>query len=405
MPNQPLSTLNNTVNEQVKLSRTDRNSFDFIVIGLGSMGSSTCYQLASHGYSVLGIEQFQISHENGSHAGQSRLIRQAYYELPDYVPLLQEAYKGWKHLEERSNSTLFYRTGIMYAGKSDDFLISGSLKSAAEHNLQVESIDHEQAAKRFPQFDLPSHYSTIFEPNAGFVTPERAILTYISEALKIGAEVHTNETVIDSQESGEGITVMTNAGSYSAQKLVITAGAWAPALISVLKPKLTVTKQLIAWVNTNNNKDYEISKMSCWGINQEEFDGLFYGFPILNHAEFGEPAGLKIGYHHPGETVDPDSYPRDSNSSDQEIIVNLMEKFMPGAFHSFNTIKTCLYTYSNDDHFIIDHLPEHKNVVVGTGFSGHGFKFVPVVGQALADLAIDGRSSLPVQFLRLKRFT
>lgn len=404
MPKPPLSEFYDFVNKTAALSVSDKKSYDFIVIGLGSMGSSTCYHLAAQGYTVLGLEQFEITHNNGSHAGQSRLIRQAYFEHPDYVPLLQEAYTGWEKLEKRSNSQLFYKTGILYSGRPDDFLISGSLKSAIKHDLNIESISQVDVTSRFPQFNLPSHYKTIFEPKAGFVTPERAILTYLNEALKCGAEVRSRESVLSWQETSGSIKVRTNKGQYSASKLIITAGAWTGSLLPDLKSKITVSKQLIAWVNTMDVSRLKIDKIPCWGVNQEDFDGLFYGFPILDHNEFGSPAGLKIGYHYPGEIVEPDNYSHDIKPSDKDILIDFMAQFMPGIFKTFNEIKTCLYTNSPDDHFIIDQHPDHKNLILATGFSGHGFKFIPVIGQALADLVIKGKTELPIEFLSLKRF-
>jgi len=351
---------------------------------------------------VLGIEKFDIVHENGSHTGQSRLIRKAYFEHPAYVPLLQKAYDGWENLEKRSNSRLFYKTGILYSGKADDFLISGSRKSARAHNLELNEVTAGNQSESYPQFSLPSHYSTIFEPDAGFITPERAILTYINEALKLGAEVRSGETVIDWQESSNGVEVRTDQGHYNANCLIITAGAWTSQLVTGLKPKLKVTKQAIFWVNVNNSDQYLLNKMPCWGINQEELTGLLYGFPILNEHEFGGPGGLKIGYHNPGEPINPEHKTAAVRQSDKDLIVSFMEEFMPGAFKSFNEEKTCLYTYSPDEHFIIDFMPDQRHVIFATGFSGHGFKFIPVVGEILADLATNGATDLPIEFLRLR---
>ena len=404
MANPSLVELKKDVNQSAGKTRSKKTTHDFIVIGLGSMGSSTCYYLAKQGFTVLGIEQHEITHENGSHSGQSRLIRQAYFEHPDYVPLLRQAYEGWLDLEQISESQLFYDTGILYSGKANDFLIKGSLRSASQYDIDVQELNNDEVKRQYSQFNLPPDYTTILEPNAGFVTPERAILTYVQQAISSGAEIHRNETVESVTDKEGGVTVKTSQNTYRARKLIVTAGAWTARLLPFLKPKLKVTRQVISWVNTTNDKNYRLGDLPCWGINQEGSAGLYYGFPILDHCQFGGPPGLKIGYHFPGEETDPDNQAEKNVDEDKEIIANFMSKFLPGCFKSFSEIKSCLYTYSPDDHFIIDHHPDLHNVIFAAGFSGHGFKFAPVIGMALADLASEGSTKLPIKFLSLDRF-
>lgn len=380
-------------------------SFDVIVIGVGSMGSSTCYFLSKRGYKILGLEQFDTPHEQGAHTGQSRIVRKAYFEHPDYVPLMNRAYENWQSLELETETQLYYRTGLAYFGKPDHIMINGTKRSASLYNIQLESLNASETAKRFPQFKIPAEYETLFEPDAGFVRPEKTIELYIQQASKNGAEIHTREKVIKWEKQVDGITVTTDKNTYHCSKLVITTGAWAGKMIPGFADKIKVTRQFVAWVKPKKEKDFLINDFPCWLLADEDEPGAYYGFPMLPVETFGEPAGLKLAYHHPATQTDPDHVSRQKIDSDMDAIDHFLNKYLPGAFESLSTFKTCLYANSPDEDFIIDKLPGYEdNVVIACGFSGHGFKFVPVVGEILADLAIEGTTSLPINFLGIQRF-
>src|SRR2546423_13488975 len=200
-------------------------SFDAIVIGVGSMGSSACYFLSDRGYKVLGLEQFDITHEYGSHAGQSRIIRKAYFEHSDYVPLLNRAYANWKGLEEETGIQIYFRTGLVYLGEPGHLIMQGVKRSADLYNIPIEYFESLSITKKFPQFTLPEKFEAIYEPDAGFLTPEKIIRLYTELAIKKGAEIHTNEKVHEWKKEGDGVTVTTNKNTYHCQKLIITAGA------------------------------------------------------------------------------------------------------------------------------------------------------------------------------------
>ncbi|MFI5187497.1 MAG: FAD-dependent oxidoreductase, partial [Chitinophagales bacterium] len=202
------------------------NLFDVIVIGVGSMGSSACYHLAQRGYKVLGIEQFDITHEFGSHAGQSRIIRKAYFENSNYVPLLKRSYENWKALEEETGTQIFFQTGLVYFSPSGHSLIKGVKRSASLYNIELKELDRAGTTQDFPQFKIPGDFETIFEPGAGFVTPEKAIRLYTDQAIKKGAEIHTKEKLIEWKKDGSGVIVITDKNSYQCDKLILTAGAW-----------------------------------------------------------------------------------------------------------------------------------------------------------------------------------
>jgi sarcosine oxidase len=377
--------------------------FDAIVIGVGSMGSAACWFLAKRGQKVLGLEQFNTPHENGSHAGQSRIIRKAYFEHPDYVPLLERAYNNWRAFELESGSSLYHRTGIVYLGKNENENISGIRNSARLYDVPLENLSHEECKKRFPSFNVPGDFDVIFEPDAGFVTPERTIESYVGESRKNGAVIKTNTPVLNWRQDINGIRVITEAQEYTCEKLVVTAGAWTSGLIPELKSQLQVTRQVLAWVTPPDSGPFTLESFPCWFI-EDPSVGTFYGFPILPQSKFGGPSGLKLAHHHPGMTCSPEDIHGDVPMPEKEKLQDFLRTYLPSAGDHITHVKNCLYTYSPDSDFIIDHLPGYANrVVVASGFSGHGFKFVPVVGEILADLAMKGRTDLPIDFLRLKR--
>ena len=380
-------------------------SFDVIVIGVGSMGSATCYYLSKRGYKVLGLEQFDISHEFGSHAGQSRIIRKAYFEHPDYVPLLERAYENWKILEEGTSEQLYFKTGLLYAGTSNNEMIKGVKRSAALYNIELEILKVTDATKRFHPFAFPEDFEILVEPGAGFIPPEKAIRLYAAQAKQNGALIRPNEKVIEWKREGSNIIVTTNRDSYQCNKLIITTGAWAGKMIPGFADKIKVTRQFVAWIKPNNEKQFVLNNFPCWMIGDNEKHGCYYGFPILDTKIFGEPAGLKLAHHFPKEVTDPDKVDRRTTENDIQNLKYCLDKYLPGVFDSVLSTKICLYGNSPDENFIIDELPGFENnVSIACGFSGHGFKFASVIGEILADLAIDGKTDLPIDFLNAKRF-
>jgi sarcosine oxidase len=386
-------------------SANSSTSFDAIVIGVGTMGAPACYYLAKRGYKVLGIEQFDITHEFGSHAGQSRIIRKAYFEHPAYVPLLNRAYENWKKIEEESGEQVYYQTGVVYFGQPDRSILHGVKLSADLYHIDVENVNDTDSKKRFSPFNIPNSFKTVFEPEAGFITPEKAIKLYAGQAVKHGAEIHPFEKVIDWKKTGDSIVVNTTKNSYQCNKLIITSGAWSGNMIPRISGKIEVTRQFVAWIKPKNWDDYTLNNFPCWLIDDDERPGCYYGFPILPPDKFGEPHGLKIACHYPGSVTDVDKVNRQNTEEDIENIRYALDKYLPGTFNGMVTTKTCLYASLPDENFIIDKLPGfEKNVVVACGFSGHGFKFASVVGEVLADLAIDGATQQPIEFLNARRF-
>ena len=399
-----LPSLFNHVNQAANKSRAKQKNYDVIVLGIGSMGSATCHFLAQRGINVLGVEQFDISHEFGSHAGQSRIIRQAYFEHPDYVPLLKRAYTNWQSLEHLTNTQFIYKTGLLYMGRNRDMLISGVRKSSKLYNLPVDDLTASNNTLQYPQFTLSDDYEMLYEANAGFVTPERAILLYSAMALQKGSHLHTHEKVLKWTTNNDSITVNTDKGIYNCTKLIITAGSWAGKLIPKISDKLTITRQLVSWIKPKNAQAFNPDVFPCWTLEDEHKPGIYYGFPMLQPDKFGGSIGLKLGHHSPGKTVDPDNPDRSPTKEELNDLVKTLDRFMPGTFEDFYESKICLYTNTPDQNFIVDFLPGYKNVVVAAGFSGHGFKFSSVMGEILSDLAIKGKTTQPIDFLSANRF-
>lgn len=384
--------------------KTDQTTFDVIVLGVGSMGSSTCYHLAKKGYKVLGLEQFDIPHEQGSHSGQSRIIRKAYGEASDYVPLLERAYENWKTLESETGSQVYYKTGLVYFGAANDLFLETVKQSSSKYKIPVNKLTVKECDQKYPQFKLPTDFQILEEPDAGLLTPERSILLFAQQAILQGAVIRTKEEVLEWKRENGTVTVKTNRGTYQASKLVITAGPWAGKMIPELAPKLQITRQALAWVKPKKWDDFILGKFPCWLLENNEY--TFYGFPILPVGNFGGPLGLKLALHYPGgDVTDPNTVNRNTKESDENILIQFLNQFIPGGYENTLMMKTCLYTNSPDQNFILDYLPGFdKDVAFAAGFSGHGFKFASVIGEIMADLAIDGSTHLPIDFLSAQRF-
>jgi sarcosine oxidase len=379
-------------------SDVSASRFDVIVIGVGGMGSAACYLLARRGVSVLGLEQFGIPHSLGSSHGHTRAIRMAYYEHPDYVPLLRRSYELWGRLQEQSGIELLTLTGGLYIGREPSRLVSGSRDAARLHNLPHENLTSAQISARFPQFHLPNGYAGMYEEKAGIVRPDLAVGSHVRAALNSGAEVHAYEPVLDWSVSAPDIQVTTTNAVYTAQRLVVCGGPWSSKLIRDLGISLTVTRQLTAWVSCKSSTNYRLGSFPFWAIALDD-ESLYYGFP-----EIAERPGVKIAHHKPGHQTHPDGVNRETDPSEVMTVVKEIQGFLPDMAGPILSMDVCLYTNSPDAHFIVDKHPQHEGVFVACGFSGHGFKFAPVIGEVLADLAMYGKTSLPIEFLGFRRF-
>ncbi|HEY7117778.1 MAG TPA: N-methyl-L-tryptophan oxidase [Tepidisphaeraceae bacterium] len=374
------------------------SSYDVIVIGVGAMGAATCYHLARRGARVLGLEQFALVHAMGSSHGHTRMIRLAYYEHADYVPLLRRAYELWDDLERATGERILYRTGGVYMGPPEGEIVAGALLAARQHNLAHEQLSHADLARRHPQFQLPQNFVGVWEPEAGFLLCEKSIGLLARLALEHGATLHAHERVRQVDFTPRGVTVSTDAATYSAAKAVFCGGPWSGKLLADLGVPLVVTRQPLGWLWPRNPADFALGRFSVWGIEQPD-GSLAYGFPMMSDLP-----GLKLARHGRGAVTDADTVSRDPTDVDHAEIIKIAQTYLPTAIGATLATRICLYTNSPDSHFILDHHPATDHACLACGFSGHGFKFATVIGEVLADLATTGKTDLPIQFLGLQRF-
>jgi monomeric sarcosine oxidase len=378
-----------------------QRSYDAIVMGIGGMGAAALWHLARRGVRVLGLEQFAIGHDRGSSHGQTRLIRQAYFEHPDYVPLLRRAYTLWAELEATTSARLFEPTGLVTFGPADGGrVLPGVIAAVQAHSVPIEVLDEASARAQFPQFRAPERYRAVVEPGAGFLHVERCVQAHVAAAVACGAEVRTGERVSGWQADGDGVVVTLRGGeTVRAGRLVVAQGAWSGPLLRELGADLKVHRNALVWLRPRADKHayHGDNTRHCFAFDLPE--GFFYGFPALDDL------GVKAALHHPGDPVaDPDLADAPPTAADAAPVVAFARACLPHVLPEVTKIVTCRYELSPDEHFVVDRHPRWPQVVVAGGFSGHGFKFASVVGEALADFALQGRTDLPVGFLSARRF-
>lgn len=366
---------------------------DCIVIGVGGVGSAVVESVARRGMSVIGIEQFGMAHDRGSSHGETRIIRKAYFEHPDYVPLLHRAFDGWRELEVESGRELMQSTGLILCGPGEGEAIRGTIRAAEEHQLPLEQLTADGAKRRFRGFTFPPDYQVVYEQEAGYLHVERCLRAQIDAAQRHGAELHFDERVLNWTADEAGVTVTTDRGTYSAAALVITAGPWSGGLLADLGVSLRVLRKVQLWFDIPSNS-YQQSP--CFYFEYE--DGAYYGIPSPDGMS------LKVAEHSGDELVnDPLNVDRDCHERDVQRVAAFVEAALPLACRQVVRQSVCMYTMSPDGHFILDRHPAFPQVQFAAGLSGHGFKFVRVLGEALADRVIGGTTPLPVDFLGLKR--
>jgi sarcosine oxidase len=367
--------------------------YDVVVVGVGGMGSAALYHLARRGKKVLGLERFDLLHEQGSSHGLTRIIRLAYFEHPDYVPLLRRAYELWHELEADAGETLLHTTGILEGGGP---ILDGVLRSCAEHGIEHEVLDGTEVAARFPAFSLPDDVQVVYQADGGFVVPERCLVAHVERALARGATFRARERVLEWAEGDNGVRVRTDRGTVEADRLVVTAGAWSEDVARLPEGSVRAVRQVLAWFQPSRPELFTPERMPVFNL---ILDGdHFYGFPA-----YGIP-GVKLGrYERHGESGDPDGISRESTIGDETRLRELAGRYLPDGAGPTVALKTCLFELSPDEHFLIGAHPDFQRVVVGAGFSGHGFKFCSVVGEILADLAIEGTTRHDTGLFRLER--
>jgi sarcosine oxidase len=376
--------------------------YDAIVLGAGGIGSAAMYHLAARGARVVGIDQLRPPHNYGSSHGQTRVIRQAYFEHPNYVPLLRESYRLWRELESCVERRLFHQIGLVEIGPEDGVVVPGVLRAAEEHHLTVESLTAREIERRWPGLRVPNDLVGVFEPTAGYLLVEDCVAAHLAAAEAAGAELRIekaielrNGSVWEADERGVRVNLL-HSSPIEADRLIVCAGAWAGEVLADLAIELTVLRKSLFWFKTSASELELASGMPVYLF--ELTDGIYYGFPKL------DPRGVKVAEHTGGRVVRAGSENRAPDPVEQDRLMTFLKSHLPNVTYEVSGHATCLYTMSPDEHFIVDRHPQHANVMFAAGLSGHGFKFAPVLGKALADMALDGGTELPIDFLSVSRF-
>ena len=363
--------------------------FDVIVLGLSAMGSAAAHHLAQRGKRVLGIEQFTPPHDRGSSHGGSRMIRQAYWESPDYIPLVLRAYELWRKLERETNTQLLHITGGMNIGSRDGDLVTRTIAAAEMHSIPFDVLDPREISRRFPVFVPQSNDVAVYEPNAGYLLPEECIRAHLKLASSAGAELAFEEQVLSWSAEGDRVEVRTSKGTYCAGHLLITAGPWASQALQGLFP-LRVTRQVIAWIQPISGVTaFSAQNFPVFLCEDIQGGAPGYGFPAID----GPAGGVKASIHGSDFVCTPETVDRSIYDSDIQRIVQRLRVRIPAIDGALVRAETCLYTMTPDEHFVIGTHPEFSSCTIACGFSGHGFKFASVVGEILADFAVDGSTS------------
>lgn len=368
-------------------------SHDVIIAGLGAMGSAAAFHLASRGVRVAGFDRFAPPHALGSSHGKTRIIREAYFEHPAYVPIVQRAYRLWGDLEAEAGTKLLLRTGGLMIGRPGSELVSGARLSAEAHALEHEVLSAAEISRRFPCLQPEADMIAVYEPRAGILFPEACVRAHLELAKSKGARIHTYEPLLGWRADDAGVSVTTEKATYRAEWLVISAGAWAARLVADLEPPLSVERQVQFWFEPKHARA-SFSAARCpvhlWQIGDHQY---IYGFPDLGD-------GVKIARHHGGACGSPESLSREVDEEEIADMRGLVRRFMPDADGALRGAAVCLYTNTPDGHFWVDRHPAHANVLIASPCCGHGFKFASVIGEILADFATRRTVSFDLSLFR-----
>lgn len=361
------------------------------------MGSAAAWLLASRSQRVIGFDRFHPPHGLGSSTGRSRIIREAYWEGPAYVPLVRRAYELWAHLEEASGRRLLRPTGGLVIGPPNGPLVSGALASARAHGVSHEVLSAVEIRQRYPTLQPDDSLVGVLEPRAGVLMPEDAITAMLGEAARHGALLRYDEPVTSWEPSPDGVIVRTAAGEFLARRLVLAAGAWMASELPGTHLPLQVTRQVLFWIRPDAEPAlFAPSKLPIWLWETRE-GPVWYGFPDLGH-------GPKVARHHGGRTTTADSVDRLVSGEDTGPLMDFLTTSIPAMCGAVAETQVCLYTNTPDEHFLLDRHPDCSAVALASPCSGHGFKFAPTIGEILADLVMDRTPAFDLAPFALRRF-
>lgn len=371
-------------------------SYGVIIIGAGTMGMASGYYLSKQGISTLMIDAFDPPHSYGSHLGDTRIIRHAYGESREYVPLALRSQELWCELEKDTNSLLFEQTGVLGIGAEGSPFIQEEIESASQYSLSLEIYQADEIQTRWPGITLPEGYVGCFEPASGILYSEAGIKAYRKAALAHGAKLVINSPVKNIDIHKDGVTIQTAYETFHAEKLILSAGAWTTKLLPTLNQAIIPIRKAIAWFECDESL-FNHKQLPAFTFDLD--DRTYYGFPSI----YG--SGVKVGRHDAGQVIDPDQVNREFGCypEDEGDLRHLLSSFMPKAAGKIKQGKICMYSKTPDEHFILDHYPNHEHVFIAAGFSGHGFKFASVVGEILCELVTQGKTRHDISLFSIHR--
>jgi sarcosine oxidase len=375
------------------------DTYDVVVVGLGAMGSATSAVLAKRGLRVLGLDQFQPGHARGSSHGESRIIRQLYFEHPLYVPILQRAYALWAEFGAEVNVELLSINGGLTLGPASGRIVPGARDAANRYGLAYEELNADAVMERFPAIRPPADYLGLVDPRGGFVRANQAMEAFHVVARRYGAQLHFAEPMLQWRTDGAGVTVETTQRRYRADRLVLCVGPWVHRSLAELNLPLLVERQVLVWFDPPSTPDLFDTGSFPVFVYEYRVGQTAYGFPRLE-------TGVKAAVFHGGETVpDPDVVQPPVTAREIETLRETLASTFPTlASAPVRASVTCLFTNAPDSRFVIGPHPAHAQVILCSPCSGHGFKFAPVIGEINADLVTTGASSFDLSPFEVTRF-
>ena len=376
-------------------------TYDAIVIGAGAMGSAVAYHLSQRRQRVLLLEQFELDHRKGSSYGYSRIIRYS-YDFPEYVELAKDAFPLWSQMEAELGETVYFKTGGIDFGPATDPTLQATIAAVRTSGIPHDLLSPAEAQRRFPQFCFDDDFQALHQPDSGFITASKAVRGHLKLARSLGATILDNTAVTEIRLNSDSIEVAATDAVFSAGKLILTAGAWARTLLAqtgISLPLQPLRCQLNFMAPPNMNL-FDAARCPVWIAHvSQRFPTTIYGIP--SHAG----SGFKIAFHGgpPLQQLAAVNYSPDADNV--ETLRPFMRAHIPGiAAAPVRESRICLYTQTPDEHFIVDAHPAHQHVVIGAGFSGHGFKFSPLIGKMLADIALEGATPHQARLFKIARF-
>ena len=371
------------------------------VLGLGGMGGAAFRELARRGVDVIGVDHRRPPHEQGSSHGQSRIFRVAYFEHPDYVPLAVHARRQWLEMDAIGRKRIFIPTGGTWIGREEGRHVGNSRLAAERHGLEHEVLNAGEATSRWPALRVPENQVCFHEPDAGLVCPEHAIEHFLADAEAHGGVVACGQRILEIRPEDDVVKIILERDQIIAEKVICALGAWTGSLLDIPGVKLKCTRQILGWTRPTDRTPLAEGRLPVW-LFADDDETIQYGFPLCEGLP--GPDAAKVARHLSGEPCDPENLVREIQTRDAVFVTKDLEDRVPAAAGPLVDARVCMYTMSEDEHFVVDTHPRHDRIHVACGFSGHGFKFAPAIGEGLADLALEGESRMEMNFLSSDRF-